>query len=125
MVVYDKPNYITVIIDDKGFIRANELSTAFYSRIDKFLKDEETIETIECLQGLGQKEININRNHCIENHNGFFINPFLALQLASIKKNEDIEYVTSFEFLRNSIFEWIEQNNKQNEFEFLYDFYNK
>ncbi len=72
-------------IDDRGYVNADTLSNLLSEPIFKFLKNEDTIETMENITALTFVDKFIYKRESIySNINGWYIHSFLALELAAI-----------------------------------------
>ncbi len=126
MSIIRKDNWTQVVIREDGFINGSLLAEQINDYLIKFLKSEGAQETIGHIQNLtGIKRVFYKHESVWSNIRGWYIHPFLALEFASIKKHQDPDYQEEFDFLKESIFNWIEENNLKEENSLIYEFYHE
>ena len=107
-------SWIKIIINSEdGYVNGTLLSEQTFCWLGKFLRSEESKESIEHIKVLTGNKEKYQGESSWDNIKGMYVHPFLALEMVAIKKQEDTDYIEYYEFLKKTIaednkYEWIE-----------------
>ncbi|MGL4677218.1 MAG: KilA-N domain-containing protein [Brevinema sp.] len=108
-------SWMQIIINkEDGYVNGSLLADQIGMGLYGFLELEDIKESIEHIKVLtGNKEKYEGVSYW-DNVKGVYLHPFLALEMAAMKKNEDHDYEEYYEFLKKVItednkYKWIEE----------------
>lgn len=113
-----------VINKDDGYVNGTKLADQIGMNLYQFFKLEDITETIEHIKVLTGDKDKYESKSSWDNVKGVYVHPFLALEMVAIKKNEDSDYEEYYEFIRETIFEFLENNQELKEkYHFIEEFH--
>ncbi|MGL4561108.1 MAG: hypothetical protein ACRCV0_02300 [Brevinema sp.] len=107
-------------LKSKVSLLADQIGMGLYG----FLKSEDIKESIEHIKMLTGDEERYQGESPWSNIKGVYVHPFLALEMVAIKKNEDLQHEEYYEFLKETIFEFLDNSiDLKDKYSFMVDIF--
>lgn len=112
-VVYKDKSWMKAILNkEDGFVNGSLLSDQVNIFLLREMRNEDIKNDIEHIKLLTGKREMYKADSVFDNVKGWYIHPFLALQLLAILKHRDNDYEEYYEFLKETIFEFLGSDAK-------------
>ncbi|MGL4676628.1 MAG: KilA-N domain-containing protein [Brevinema sp.] len=113
-----------VINKEDGYVNGSLLEYQIGMSLHGFFKLDNIKESVEHIKVLTRNKEKYQGESPWNNVKGVYVHPFLALEMAAIKKCEDSNYEEYYEFLKTTIIEFLEINQELKEqYNFIEEFH--
>jgi len=120
-----KESWMEVVMNtEDGYVNGTKLAEQIGMSLHGFFKLDDIKESVEHIKVLTGNEEKYKGESSWDNVKGVYVHPFLALEMVSIKKNEDPDYQEYYGFLKETIFEFLDNNQELKEkYNFIEEFH--